>query len=78
MPNDSSGPESGIEGVVEDAKGKVKEAAGALSGRDDLKHEGEAQQRKAEAEREVAKKEAEAEAARAKASAHEAEQRANQ
>ena len=78
MPNESSGPKSGVKGVVEDTKGKVKEAAGALTGRDDLEREGEAQQRKAEAQREVAKKEAQAEAARVEASAHEAEQRANQ
>jgi len=73
-----SGPEAGIKGVVEDVKGKAKEAVGSVTGNDDLKREGAAQQDKAEAEREVAQKEAEADKARAEAKAHEAEQRANQ
>jgi uncharacterized protein YjbJ (UPF0337 family) len=73
-----SGPESGAKGVVEDVKGKVKEAAGALSGKDELRREGEAQQEKAAAQREVAVKEAEAEKARATATAREAEQRSHQ
>lgn len=73
-----SGPEAGAKGVVEDVKGKLKEAAGTLTGNDRLAQEGEAQQDKAEAEREVARKEAEAEKARAEADAHEAEQRAKQ
>lgn len=54
------------------------EAAGAVTGNDSLKREGEAQQDKAGAEREVAKHEAEAELARGKAKVAEAEQRANQ
>lgn len=62
--SDKSGPEEGIEGVVEGAKGKIKEVAGAVTGRDDLKREGQAQQDKADSQREAAKKEAEAEAAR--------------
>ena len=61
-----TGPEAGAKGVVEDVKGKVKEAAGAVSGKDELRHEGRAQQDKADAERYVAAKEAEAEKARAK------------
>jgi uncharacterized protein YjbJ (UPF0337 family) len=73
-----SGPESAAKGVVEDVKGKVKEAAGALSGKDELRREGEAQQEKASAQREVAAKEAEAEKARAEATAREAEQRSHQ
>lgn len=73
-----SGPESGVKGVVEGLKGKAKEVAGAVAGRDDLRHEGEAQQQKAEAQRDVASKEAEAEKARAEAKAREAEQRAAQ
>jgi uncharacterized protein YjbJ (UPF0337 family) len=73
-----SGPESGAKGVVEDVKGKVKEAAGALTGKDELRREGQAQQEKADAQREVAVKEAEAEKARAEASAREAEQRSHQ
>ena len=73
-----SGPEAGIKGVVEDVKGKAKEAVGAVTGSDELRREGEAQQDKAEAERDVAKKEAEAEKARAVAEAREAEQRSHQ
>ena len=73
-----SGPEAGAKGVAEGVKGKLKEAAGALTGNDDMKHEGAAQQEKADAEREVARKEAEAEKARAEAAAREAEQRSHQ
>ncbi|MGB3896580.1 CsbD family protein [Mycolicibacter sinensis] len=78
MSDKDSGPEAGIKGVVEDVKGKVKEAAGTVTGDDSLKREGQAQQDKAEAQREVATKEAEAEKARAKAEAEEARQRAEQ
>jgi uncharacterized protein YjbJ (UPF0337 family) len=73
-----SGPEAGAEGVVEDVKGRAKEAAGAVTGNESLKKEGEAQQDKAAAQRDVAAKEAEAEKARAQASAAEAEQRSHQ
>jgi len=72
------GPTSAARGVVEDVKGKVKEAVGALSGRDELRREGEAQQEKAASQREVAQKEAEAEKARAEAKLHESEQRSHQ
>lgn len=78
MADTDTGPESGIKGVVEDAKGKAKEALGTVTGNDSLKREGEAQQDKAAAQREVAQKEAEAEKARAKAEAHQARQRAEQ
>ena len=73
-----SGPEAGAKGAMEELKGRAKEAAGTLSGNEDLEREGEAQQEKADAQREVAKHEAKAEAARAEAAAREAEQRANQ
>jgi uncharacterized protein YjbJ (UPF0337 family) len=73
-----SGPEAGIEGVVEEVKGRAKEAAGVVTGDESLKREGEAQQDKAAALRDVAAKEAEAEKARAKARAAEAEQRSHQ
>jgi uncharacterized protein YjbJ (UPF0337 family) len=73
-----SGPEAGAKGVVEGVKGKAKEALGAITGNDDMRDEGSAQQRKADAERDVAKREAEAEKARATAEAHEAEQRSHQ
>lgn len=78
MSDKDSGPEAGAKGVIEEAKGKAKEAAGAVSGRDDLRQEGRAQQEKADSQREVAKKEAEAEKARGKAAMHEAEQRSHQ
>lgn len=73
-----TGPEAAAKGVVEDVKGKVKEAVGAVVGNDSLEREGEAQQDKADAKRDVARHEADAEAARAEADVHEAEQRANQ
>lgn len=76
--SNDSGPEAAVKGVVEDVKGKVKEAAGALTGHDELRREGQAQQEKASAQREVAEKEAEAEKARAKATAREAEQKSHQ
>ena len=73
-----SGPKAGVEGIVEDVKGRAKEAAGAVSGHESLKQEGQAQQDKADAQRDVAAKEAEAEKARAEASVAEAEQRSHQ
>ncbi len=73
-----SGPKAGVEGVVEDVKGRAKEAVGTVSGNESLKKEGEAQQNKAAAQRGVAVKEAEAEKARAEASAAETEQRSHQ
>jgi uncharacterized protein YjbJ (UPF0337 family) len=78
MTEKNSGPEEGIKGVVEDVKGKAKEAIGTVTGRDELIQEGKAQQDKAEAERDVAKKEAEAEAARGGAKAAEKRQEAFQ
>ena len=78
MPDKDTGPEAGAKGVIEDVKGKAKEAVGAVTNNDDLRDEGQAQQRKAEAERDVAAKEAEAEKARAKSEAFDAEQRAHQ
>jgi uncharacterized protein YjbJ (UPF0337 family) len=75
---ENSGPQEGIKGVVEDVKGKAKEAVGTVTGRDDLTQEGKAQQDKAEAERDAAKKEADAEAARGGAKAAEERQKSNQ
>ncbi len=74
----NSGPEEAVKGVVEDAKGKAKEAIGTVTGRDDLTREGKAQQDKAEAQRQAAKKEAEAESARGGAKAAEERQKSNQ
>ena len=76
--NKNSGPEEAIKGVVEDVKGKAKEAVGTVTGRNDLVNEGKAQQDKADAQRDAARKEAEAEAARAGAKAAEKRQEANQ
>ena len=56
---------------AEDAKGRAKEAAGAVTGSESLRREGKAQQDKAEAQEEAARAKTEAEAA-------ESEQRANQ
>ncbi|MBN3513367.1 CsbD family protein [Mycolicibacterium nivoides] len=78
MTEKNSGPEEGIKGVVEDVKGKAKEAVGTVTGRDDLVREGKAQQDKAEAQKDVAKKEAEAESARAGAKAAEQREQAHQ
>ncbi|MEV6322413.1 CsbD family protein [Nocardia sp. NPDC051787] len=74
MPEHQSGPREAVEGVVEDIKGKTKEAAGVVTGDEDLKKEGRAQQDKADSEREAARKEAEAEKARAEADVDEARQ----
>ncbi len=73
-----SGPESAIKGITEEVKGKVKEAAGSVTGNDQLKREGQAQQERADSLRDVAKHEAQAEEARAEAKAAEATERANQ
>ena len=73
-----SGPKAGVEGVAEDVKGKAKEVVGTITGNDDLKDEGRAQQEKADAQRDVARKEAEADAARVRVQAKEAEQRTHQ
>ncbi|MDM2670801.1 CsbD family protein, partial [Mycobacteroides abscessus] len=67
MTEKNSGPQEAVRGVVEDVKGKAKEAAGTVTGRDDLIEEGKAQQDKAQAQREAAQKEAEAEKSRAEA-----------
>ncbi|BAV41451.1 CsbD family protein [Mycobacterium ulcerans] len=75
---DKSGPQEAVEGVVEGAKGKAKEVFGAVTGCDDVKREGQAQQDKADAQRDAAKKEAEAEAARRGADVAEERQKANQ
>lgn len=78
MADEDTGPKAGAEGVVEDVKGKAKEVAGTVTGTEDLRKEGKAQQDKAESERQVAEKEAEAEKARSEARANEAEQRSEQ
>ncbi|MGN2640242.1 microaggregate-binding protein 1 [Nocardia takedensis] len=78
MAEHGSGPKEAVEGVVEDIKGRAKEAAGAVTGNENLREEGRAQQDKAESQREAARKEAEAEAARSAADVNEARQAAKQ
>ena len=78
MSEKNSGPEEAVKGVVEGVKGKAKEVAGAVAGRDDLYREGQAQQDKADAQRNAAKKEAEADSARAAAKAAEERQKSEQ
>jgi uncharacterized protein YjbJ (UPF0337 family) len=78
MTQKNSGPEEGVKGVVEDVKGKAKEAVGTVTGRDDLVREGKAQQDKADAQQAAARKEAEAEAARAGAKTAEKRQETEQ
>ncbi|OBK96921.1 general stress protein CsbD [Mycobacterium asiaticum] len=78
MSDSNSGPEAGAKGVAEGVKGKAKEAFGTVTGSDDMKNEGRAQQDKADAQRDVAKKEAEAESARGGAEAAEERQKENQ
>jgi len=75
---DKSGPQEGLEGVVEGVKGKAKEAIGSVAGRGDLAEEGRAQQDKADAQRDAASKEAQAESARGGAKAAEERQKQNQ
>ncbi len=62
-------------GTFEEAKGKIKEAAGDLTNNPDLQREGEAQVEKGEAEREATEARAEAKAHEAEAEAREVEQR---
>lgn len=78
MSEKNTGPEEGVRGVVEDVKGKAKEAVGTATGRDDLVREGKAQQDKAEAHRDAAEKEAEADSARAAAGVAEERQKNEQ
>ena len=73
-----TGPKAAASSVVEEVKGRAKEAAGAAAGDESLRKEGRAQQDKADAERDVATKEAEADKARAAAAVHESKQRAHQ
>jgi uncharacterized protein YjbJ (UPF0337 family) len=75
---EKSGPQEAVEGVVEGVKGKAKEVAGTVTGRDDIQREGQAQQDKSDAQREAAKKEAEAESARGAAETSEARQKSQQ
>jgi uncharacterized protein YjbJ (UPF0337 family) len=63
-------------GVGEELKGKVKEAAGDLTGNESLKTEGEAQADKGAEERKATQAQAEAKAHEAKSELHDQEQKA--
>ncbi len=76
--HDKGGFREGVEGTVEDVKGKAKEAAGTVFGNEDLRDEGRAQQDRAESQRDAARKEAEAEKERGKAAMEEKRQQAYQ
>jgi uncharacterized protein YjbJ (UPF0337 family) len=64
-----------IMGTFEEAKGRIKEAAGDVTGNPDLRREGEAQADRGKAEREATEARAEARAHEAKAEMDEREQR---
>lgn len=66
------------EETVEKAKGTAKEAAGKLTGSDELAREGQAQQRKARRDEEADELEEKAAERRAEAAGEEARQRAHQ
>ena len=74
----ASGPNEAKTGVVEEVKGRAKEAVGAVTNNDKLASEGRAQQDKAQAARDAAKAEAKAEGHRAEEKAAESRQRAVQ
>jgi uncharacterized protein YjbJ (UPF0337 family) len=67
-----------VRGIVEGAKGLVKEVVGTVTGKDNVAEEGQAQQDKARAHRDAAKKEVQAEQARGKAKAQEQRQKTSQ
>jgi hypothetical protein len=75
---EKSGAEHGVEGIVEDVKGKAKEVIGKLTGKEHVEDEAGRSRRRQTRQRDVAQHEAQAEAARAEAATHEAEQRAEQ
>jgi uncharacterized protein YjbJ (UPF0337 family) len=65
-------------GALDEAKGKFKEAAGSVTGSDDLRNEGQAQQEKGQHEDEAARLRAEASAAEGKADAAEDREQTHQ
>ncbi|WP_084216406.1 CsbD family protein [Pseudonocardia spinosispora] len=65
-------------GAIEEAKGKAKEAAGSLTGSDDLRREGQAQQNKADEEEKAERARLEAEKHEHKAEGHEGVERKHQ
>ena len=65
-------------GSAEEAKGKLKEAAGSVTGSDDLRQEGQAQQHKGRQEQKAADARAVAEKHEREAEAFEDEERSRQ
>ena len=63
---------------ADEAKGRLKEAAGDLTDDEELRQEGKAQERKSEAEDEAAAARAEARAAETEAAGHELDEEAAQ
>jgi uncharacterized protein YjbJ (UPF0337 family) len=78
MTNFKTIPGEAVRGIVEGAKGLVKEVIGTVTGKDHVAEEGQAQQDKGRAQRDAAKKEVQAEQARAKAKAQEQRQKTSQ
>jgi uncharacterized protein YjbJ (UPF0337 family) len=70
--------EQAASGALDDVKGRLKEAAGSLSGSEDLKTEGRAQQEKGQQQSQAAELRADAAKADAKAEQAEAEERRHQ
>jgi uncharacterized protein YjbJ (UPF0337 family) len=58
-------------GAFEEAKGKAKEAVGSVTGSDELREEGQAQQRKADEERRAERARTDAERHETRAETHE-------
>jgi uncharacterized protein YjbJ (UPF0337 family) len=65
-------------GALDDVKGQAKEVAGSVTGSDDLREEGQAQQRKADQEDQAASARAEAREHEDKADTHEHAERKHQ
>ena len=65
-------------GVFDDAKGKAKEAVGSVTGSDDLRAEGLAQQRKSDEETRAERARLEAERHEEQAAAHEEKEQRRQ
>jgi uncharacterized protein YjbJ (UPF0337 family) len=64
--------------ALEEAKGKAKEAAGSVTGSDDLRKEGQSQQNKVDEEDKAAQARAEVDKHESKAEGHEGAERKHQ
>jgi uncharacterized protein YjbJ (UPF0337 family) len=65
-------------GALDEAKGKAKETVGTVTGSDDLREEGQAQQRKADEEQRAERARATAEAHEERAERHEHNEQSHQ